>query len=146
MEVLTTRFGPVTVTAQDRVEFPAGLVGVPQLKRFVIVRDPRMPALVWLQSMRDPAWALALVPPRGIVPEYQVRATLEQLQPIQLADGRDVDVYVILNRTVESVIANLQAPILINRRRSLGVQLVLCDARYAVRHVVNLAAALRKSA
>jgi flagellar assembly factor FliW len=146
VEIITTRFGPVTVAEDARVEFPAGLVGVPQLKRYVTIRDPQVPALTWLQSIRDPAWALALMSPRSALPDYQVRATLEQLQPIQVSDSRDVDVYVTLNRTVQSITANLQAPILINRRRGLGVQLVLAESRYDMRHVIKLVAVLRKSA
>jgi flagellar assembly factor FliW len=146
VEILTTRFGPITPQPQDRVEFPNGLIGVPQLKRFAIVRDAVQPSLIWLQSVRDPAWALALVPPRAIAPDYQIRATAELLRPIQVADSRDVDIYVILNRTVQSVTANLQAPILINRRRALGVQLVLSDAQYDVRYVVSVLPGLKKSA
>lgn len=146
MEILTTRFGPIEIAANHRVEFPAGLVGIPQLKRFVLVRDPVTSGLSWLQSMRDPAWAFALVQPRTIATGYQVRATIEQLAPIQADDSRDVDIYAILNRTVQSVTANLQAPILINRRRSLGVQLVLPDSQYPTRFVISPGAALRKSA
>lgn len=146
MEILTTRFGPVTVAPRDQVHFPNGLVGIRQLKRFVTITDPQAPSLIWLQSTRDPAWALALMPPRLIVPEYQVRATAQQLEPIRAADSNDVDVYVILNRTVLSVTANLQAPILINRRELLGVQLVLSDSQYETRYEVTPLAASRKSA
>ena len=146
MEILTTRFGPVTIRLEDRVEFPRGLVGVPHLRRFVTIRDPKVSGLTWLQSTRDPAWALALVSPRSFVTGYQVRSTPEHLQTIQVADSRDVDVYVTLNRTVQSYSVNLQAPILINRQRSIGMQLVLSDAQYSVRHLVNLGAELRKSA
>jgi len=80
------------------------------------------------------------------VATYQVRATPEQLQAIQVADGRDINVFVTLNRTAQSFIANLQAPILINRRLALGLQLVLSDTQYPLRQVVNFTAALRKSA
>ena len=146
MEILTTRFGPIQLNAQERVEFPRGLIGVPQLRRFVLLNDPQVPHLRWLQSTRDPAWAFALVEPRTIAPTYQVRATPEQLQALQIADRRDVTVYVTLNRTAQSFVANLQAPILVNRRRSLGMQLVLSDAQYPVRQEVNFPAALRKSA
>ena len=146
MEILTTRFGLVTVGPQDRVDFPAGLIGLPQLKRFVTIRDPQVPGLTWLQSTRDPAWAFALVAPRIVLPGYQVRASVEQLRSIEVQDSHDVDVYAMLNRTVRQVTANLQAPVLVNRRRSLGIQLVLPDAQYQVRHVVNWVAELRMSA
>ena len=146
MEVLTTRFGPIQVQPQNRVEFPKGLVGVPHLKRFVLLNDPQTPRLVWLQSTRDPAWAFALVDPRSVAPTYQVRSAPEQLQAIQVANSRDVDVFVALNRTAQNFLANLQAPILINRRLALGLQLVLSDTQYPLRQVVNFPAALRKSA
>lgn len=146
MDVLTTRFGPISVRPEDVIEFPKGLVGIPQLRRFVLLRDAETVGLNWLQSARDPAWALALVPPRTIEPTYQIRASIDQLTCIQATDARDVDVFVALNRTVQNYFANMQAPIAVNRRLKLGVQLVLSDARYAVRHVVNFGVALRKSA
>lgn len=146
MEILTTRFGPIRVEPQDRVEFPRGLVGISQLRRFILWNDPKAEKLVWLQSTRDPSWAFALIEPRHLVSTYQVRTTPEQLGTIQVADSRDVEVYVTLNRTVQSAMVNLQAPILINRRCALGMQLVLSDTRYPVRFVLNNPAALRKSA
>jgi len=146
VEILTTRFGPITIAALDRVEFPRGLVGVPQLKRFVLVRDPQLARLFWLQSTRDPAWAFALIEPRAVDSGYQVRTTPEQLAALQVGDAREIEVFVTLNRTAKDTLANLQAPILINRRRSLGVQLVVPDSQYAVRHVVGFSTAMRKSA
>ena len=146
MEILTTRFGPIRVETQDRVEFPRGLVGIPNLRRFVVWDDPQIPSLRWLQSTRDPSWAFALIEPRQVVPSYQIRATPEQLAALQLAESRDVEIYVTLNRTAQSSMVNLQAPILINRRSSLGLQLVLSDTRYPVRYALRNLAVLRKSA
>lgn len=146
MEIMTTRFGPIRAQAQDRVEFPLGLVGLRHLKRFVAVRDPQTPNLRWLQSTRDPAWALALVAPRAVLADYQIRATADELASIQVEDRRDVDIYVILNRSAGVLTANMQAPVLINRRRALGMQLVLSDAHYQVRQLINLGASLKKSA
>ncbi len=146
MEILTTRFGPVTINAQDRVEFPKGLVGVAQLKRFALVADPQVRGLTWLQSTRDPVWALALVSPRVFVPDFAIRTTPDQLRPIQLESAGDADVYVTLNRTVQNFTVNLQAPIIIHRRRSLGMQLVLSDSQFSVRHTINFGAPLRMSA
>lgn len=146
MEILTTRFGPIDSTPQDRFEFPRGLVGMPHLRRFVLWTDPQVRSIRWLQSTRDPSWAMALVEPRLVVPTYQVRATPEQLAALQITESTDVEVYVTLNRTVQSSMVNLQAPILINRRSSLGVQLVLSDTRYPVRYVLNYPADLRMSA
>jgi flagellar assembly factor FliW len=146
MEILTTRFGPIRVESQDRVEFPRGLVGIPHLRRFVLWPDPQAPSVLWLQSTRDPSWALALVEPRLLVPTYQVRATTQQLAALQIDESREVEVYVTLNQTAQNPTVNLQAPILINRRSSLGMQLVLSDTRYPVRYALNYPAALRKSA
>jgi flagellar assembly factor FliW len=146
VEILTTRFGPITIRPEDRVEFPKGLVGVPHLKRFALVPDPQACGLVWLQSTRDPAWALALVAPRSFTPNYVIRATPEHLRPIQADSGQDVEVFVTLSRTVQSFTLNLQAPFLIHRARGLGMQLVLSDSKYSVRHEVTLRTPMRMSA
>jgi flagellar assembly factor FliW len=143
---MTTRFGPILVDPKDRVDFPRGLVGIPHLRRFVLWPDPQVPSVRWLQSTRDPSWALALIEPRQVVPGYQVRATAQQLAALQISESGDIEVFVTLNQTVQSSLVNLQAPILINRRRSLGMQLVLSDTRYPVRYALNYPAALRKSA
>jgi flagellar assembly factor FliW len=146
VEILTTRFGPITVQPEDRVEFPKGLVGVPQLKRFALLTDPQTRGLAWLQSTRDPAWALPIVAPRSFAPDYAIRATPEQLRTIQADASRDVEVFVTLNRTAKGCTVNLQAPILIHRRRSLGMQLVLSDSHYSVRYELTFRTPLRMSA
>jgi flagellar assembly factor FliW len=145
MQVLTTRFGPTTVEWQDRVEFPYGLIGLPHVRRFVRIPDPVESSITWLQSVRDPAWALALVSPRRIQPAYQVHSSVEELQVIELADPRDVDVYVALSHQHGMLTANLRAPILINRYRGLGTQLAL-EEPLSVRQPVHRLAELRKSA
>lgn len=145
MQVLTTRFGPTTVEWQDRVEFPTGLIGLPHVRRFVRITDPLVSELTWLQSTRDPAWALALVSPRRVQPGYLVRAAADQLQVIEVADPQDVDVYVALSASAGTITANLAAPLLINRYRGLGVQISL-DGTEPMRQPVLTLAELRKSA
>jgi flagellar assembly factor FliW len=146
VDVATTRFGRVTLDPRDRVDFPKGLIGLPRIKRFATILDPSTPGLLWLQSLRDPALAMAIVPPRTIIRQYQVRTTLEQLGPIRLSEKRDVEIYVVLNQTVQCLIVNLRAPILINTRNRLGMQLPMTDSRYSLRHVIRPKIVTRKSA
>ena len=146
MEILTSRFGPVTLDAQARLVFPNGFVGLSRLSRFVAFPDPEVPELTWLQSTRDPAWAMAIVSPRTILPRYQLRVASKQLEAIRPLSSGEVNVYVTLNETAHGVVANMQAPILINRRLGLGMQLSLSDSRYRLRQQVCHRQIRRKSA
>jgi flagellar assembly factor FliW len=120
----TSRFGDMEVSEDKIINFPSGLVGLPDVNRFVLI-DHKDTPLKWLQSLDNPDIAFIVISPTYIVTEYSLDLDNTVKQFLELEDENDLAVLVIMRVDGENVIANFQGPILINSRTMKGVQVVL---------------------
>jgi flagellar assembly factor FliW len=133
------RFGQteaLDVTNADVVTFEQGLVGMEHLRQFAVVADGRLAPCAWLQSIEEPALAFVVIAPTLLLPEYAAEISGDDAYQLELEDPDDADIWSIVtivgdprNSTV-----NLLAPVIVNRKRGLGKQVILSDARYSLRH------------
>ena len=128
MDVITTRFGTLSVPPQDELYFDQGLIGLDECRRWVVLTDSENPALGWLQSVEQGHIALGIVSPRRFVPDYQLRVDRDDLRTLKLATVHDAEVAVIVNRQAGGLTLNLQAPLVINVEARRGCQVVAKDA------------------
>ncbi len=132
MDVLTTRFGTLSVEPQDELLFESGLIGLEHCTRWVVLTDTSNPALGWLQSLDEGHIALGVVSPRRFVPDYQLRVERDDLKSLKLATSRDAEVVVIASRQSNEnrtggLTLNLRAPLVINVERRRGCQVISKD-------------------
>lgn len=127
MNIKTTRFGTVSVQADDLFEFPAGLIGFEDCQRWVLLADAENNAVGWLQSATRPEVAMPLVSPRRFVPDYHVRVPRSEMAALQLDEVDRAFVLNIVARNVHGLTINLKAPLLFNLDQRLGCQLVTSD-------------------
>ena len=134
MKIVTTRFGLVQADETDLVRIPDGLIGFRSFTQFVIIPDPVVVGLSWLQSVTAPELAFALVAPPLAVSDYKVELRPGDRTAMELDDERSALIFVIVNRCDGGgLTVNLQGPVVINPVARLGRQLVLTSSRYAVR-------------
>jgi flagellar assembly factor FliW len=135
VNIVTTRFGVVRATEPDLLRIPDGLIGFRSFTQFVLLPDPEVAGLSWLQSLNAPDLAFALVAPPLALEDYRIELRPGDATALELDDERHALVYVILNRGEGGgLTVNLQGPVVINPVRRLGRQLVLTSSRYAVRY------------
>jgi len=132
MDVHTTRFGTLSVSAQDELFFPQGLIGLEDCQRWAVLTDSDNPALGWLQSIEQGHIALGVVSPRRFVADYQLRVDRDELRFLELSTVHDAEVVVIASRQESDLTLNLRAPLVINVLQRRGCQVVAKDA-YPVR-------------
>ena len=138
MNIVTTRFGVVPVSESDIVRIPEGLVGFRGYTQFVLLPDPEVAGLSWLQSLTAPELAFGVVPPPLALSDYRVELRPGDRTALELDDERSALIYVILNRAEGGgLTVNLQGPLVFNPARRLGRQLVLTSSRYAVRYPLD---------
>jgi len=145
MNVSTTRFGSVTIADEDVITFADGLIGMEDCRRWVILADAQNSALGWMQSLERPAVALAVVSPRRFVPEYQVRVSRRDIEPLGLAEPNAAQVLAIMSQTGNSLSLNLKAPLVIHLEQRLGRQIIARDD-HAIQHRLTPPQRLRKTA
>ncbi len=142
MEVQTTRFGTVEI-AEDRViEFPKGLLGFPDRKRFCLLQPNEDACFFWLQSLEDAGLAFVVTDPSLFVAEYSAPIRSEQMEELALDRLEDAQVFVIVNKVGDALTGNLQGPLVVNTLNKKGEQLVLAEKRWTTRHqLLSLGAA-----
>jgi len=147
MQVQSTRFTtPETLDVPEEalLVFPEGIPGFENHHAFALIEDERVPQVSWLQSLHNAQVVFVLVDPGGWMPGYQPSLEDQDLDCIQLRQtDSDVDLrcVAIVWPNDRSMTANLKAPIVLNRQRQLGKQVILTDDEYELRHPICPAAA-----
>lgn len=124
MQIFTSRFGVLEISAEDLITFTGGLFGLEDCRHWVLLADAQNDALGWLQSVSKPDVALGVVSPRRFVPEYQLRVSRSDLAPLDLHDVAAAQVLAIVGKSEQGITLNLKAPLVINVDRRLGRQVV----------------------
>ena len=66
----TSRFGELQFAAGDVITLPEGLVGLPHLRRWILLDMDRELPLKWLQSLDDGAFGMPVTTPDFFAPNY----------------------------------------------------------------------------
>jgi flagellar assembly factor FliW len=119
------------------ITFPAGLIGLPQMKHFLLADEGRRPWMR-LESLDEPRLAFTVVDPRSLRPEYRPPVEPAVLETTGSFSPAEVAFFVL---AVEGPggpeTVNLLAPLAVNVARRLGVQVVLDPAEYPLRYLVR---------
>lgn len=129
------------VDEPDQIFFPAGLVGCPTWRRFTLIRDTQTPAVCLLQSLDEPAVELVIADVTAVEPTYLDQLSDDDraaLEAFGVGHAPITEVYCTI--TVQDsgdLTANLAGPLIIDRARGCGTQLVLTGGRWSARHTIN---------
>lgn len=137
MRLQTKPFGEIEVDDRQRIDFPFGILGFEELREYVLL-DSSRPPFYWLQSVERPEIAFVLIDPKIFRPEYALEVLEEELSEIDLADADDPLVFAIVTVPEDhsKMTANLQGPIIINRRSRVGRQSISLNPKWKVRHFI----------
>lgn len=136
IKVTTTRFGEIEVKEDDLIELPNGLIGFPELKKYVLLDHDKDSPFKWLQSLDDGGIAFVLINPLLFKPDYMVEVAEEEIGDLDLKKEEDAVISVILSipTNPQNMTANLKAPLVFNLKNRKGKQLVLRNDAYTTRH------------
>jgi flagellar assembly factor FliW len=137
MRVLTKPYGEIDIDERQKVRLPFGLFGFEELREFVLLDAAQQP-FYWLQSLEAPAVAFVLIDPLAFRPDYAPDVDPQELAEIGVDSPGDLLVLVIVTiHDVETgMTANLQGPLLLNRRTRVGRQSISTNPRWGVRHAI----------
>ena len=139
MELQTTRFGrleTLEIPEESVLEFPHGLPGFESQKSFALIEEAQYMPFRWLQSLGDPQVVFTVLNPELVIGPYEVDVADFDVECLELVEGNDPDVLCILAmpEDIRSATINLKAPIVVNRPRQRGKQVILTDERYPLRY------------
>ena len=132
MRVETRLFGEIDIEESKIITFANGLVGFPDMKKFTIIYDEEKPGkngIMWFQSLDEPQFAMPVMEPNLVKPDYNPTVNDELLAP--LGELTENNLYVLVTVTVPRDITrmcvNLKGPIVINTDTLLANQIVVED-------------------
>lgn len=138
MKVETTRFGVVEVDDSAVLNMPKGPLGFEDQTQFVLVQHRPDSCFKWLQSTHEPKLAFVVIDPADFFCDYEIEISDSEAEKLNLASAEDALVLAIVTITDEGkeVSANLAAPIVINAKELVGMQIVLQDNHYTIKHTL----------
>lgn len=126
METIQTRFGTVEYDTSNLLHFPAGMIGLPNLRNFVVIPPKKEGPLFWIQNVDDPEYAFILTDPSHFFLDYKVSP--DEIEKNSLKIQNENDCYTLSIVTVppdQNITLNLAAPILYSPQTNRAIQVVL---------------------
>lgn len=139
MDIVTRHFGKITVKDEDIIDFPEGIPGFEDTKKFVLLDNgDKTSPFRWLQGVDNPQLTFVLIDPRYFRPDYVVDVNDADVEILDIKDVGKVLVFavVVIPEDISKMTANLKAPVLINMENRKGKQVVNENSNYKVRHYI----------
>ncbi len=139
MRVDTRYFGEVEVADEKVLHFEQGLPGFEEFTDYIILHDideEGEPFFSWLQCVTEKALAFPIVNPFKVKEDYDPIVEDELLAPI--GECKPDELLVFLLATVPKdpakTTVNMKAPLIINTVNRRGMQLIVENEDYEIRH------------
>ena len=134
MKTIETRFGEVEYDPSNVLHFPEGLIGLDQLKNFIVMPSKKEGPLFWIQCVDDPHFAFVVTDPTNFFLDYLVVPDENERQKLGIGPQDECFVLVIVSISEEKEITlNLSGPILCAAASNKAMQVILEDPRYDTR-------------
>jgi flagellar assembly factor FliW len=138
MKINTRIFGEVEVADDKIITFDNGIIGFPDLRHFTLLHDEEKGTNVgirFLQSIEEPTFAMPVMDPLIVKPDYDPEVDDELLKSAGNLTGENI--LVLVTVTVPSDLTkmtiNLQGPIVINVDERKACQIIIDGSDYPVK-------------
>lgn len=135
----TDRCGELAYRDEDVIQFPAGLVGMPSLTRWLILDLEDGVPLKWFQSLDRPDFGFPVTSPGYFVDEYHPGIPNSILE--DLGEARNEDLAVLVITTVhpggQKITGNLLSPLVLGLNSHCGCQWTSQDGGWPVQQEIN---------
>ena len=141
MKVNTRVFGEIDIEEEKILTFPAGIIGFPELTQLTLIHDEEKgtgAGIRWLQSLQETGFAMPVMDPLVVKPDYNPEVNDELLEPAGniTAENMLVLVTVSVPADVKLMTVNLRGPIIINADEKKACQIIVDGDDYAVKYPI----------
>lgn len=136
MELKTKQHGTFTYNEEDIITFKKGILGLEDLKKFIVIDIKENPVFKILQSLEDEAIGLVIISPFEVKNNYEIELKDDTIENLSIASPKEVILYntVTLNSDIHKITVNLKAPMVINMDKKLGEQIIIDKEEYKIKH------------
>ncbi len=135
MEIKTKTMGLVEINEEQVINLVNGFYGFEEFHKFALMDSEKEPFL-WFQSLEDENLAFILIDPFLFRPDYELDIDDKLLQPIDAKEATDILVFALVTipPTGGPITANLQGPLIINKKNKKGMQAIMNDGKWNTKH------------
>lgn len=137
MTIMTKVFGEITIDDDRIIKFSKGIVGFPELTDFALLHDSEKgtDSIHWLQSLQEPGFAMPVMDPLRVCPDYNPEVDDEILQNLGELNPDEMLVLVTLTvpKDVKLMSVNLKGPFVINAAEKTAIQVIVEGDEYPVK-------------
>lgn len=125
------------VEAAGVITFTHGLPGFERCRRFVIMTGAAIDPFVWLNGLDDAQPSFLAVDPTLVAPEYALPLSVADRRRLDASEGEPLLWLALVKVDEAEATVNLRAPVVVNPRRMLGLQIVAADSPYPSAHPLS---------
>lgn len=138
--ILTTKlFGEIEIDESKLITFVNGIVGFPDLKRFLLIHDSDTEGGIrWMQSIEEPAFAMPVIDPLAVKEDYNPVIEDDLISPLGITDEENMLVLVTITvpKDIEKMTVNLCAPIIVSSETRKASQVITDSEKYPVKYPI----------
>ncbi len=140
MTIETKVFGEIMIDTEKIITFPKGIVGFSELTEFTMIHDEETGAgsIHWLQSLQEPAFAMPVMDPLIVKPDYNPEVEEEWIKPLGNLNPEELLVLVTVTvpQDLTRMTVNLKGPIVINTGERKACQVIIEGDEYQVKYPI----------
>lgn len=130
MNIETKFLGEVPINEEEILTFENGLPGFPEEKKYILLGlDSDLP-IALLQATENKELGFIVAYPYAFKGDYAFDLSEEDKEELKIESESDVAVYTVLTlkESFQQSTMNLLAPVVINKSKKLGKQIILQDS------------------
>jgi flagellar assembly factor FliW len=134
MQINTSRFGTIDLNDGDVIRFPAGIIGFPAERTFVLLTRRERSSVGWLQSTMTPWFALPIVSVSALAGAYSTASVEGSIGDLGIEfkpESCAIMVVLHVSTAPNRPTVNLVAPIVINSETRMGAQVLIDGSQYS---------------
>lgn len=144
MEIQTKAMGNVSIVEKQIIHMNEGFLGFPGYHDFALIDAVQKP-FVWVQCLEDVNLAFLAVDPFLFRADYEINIDDSDVTALGVDSPSDVLVFALITIPSDGspVTANLQGPLIINKKNNKAIQAIHSDPKWSTKHDIaaELAAA-----
>lgn len=128
-------FSDLVFSKDDIIAFPAGIPGFENNREFALVHLDEYTPFDWLVSTDSTGLRFAIINPMLFKPDYSPNIIKEQLENLAIDKPEDILLYTLVTIKADprESTANLIGPVVINKTKRIGKQIIIDDEKYSTK-------------
>jgi len=128
-------YGELEIEARDTITLVQGMPGFESFTRYGIIKIDEEGPFRIMQCLEEAGVSFVLTNPFHFFPDYDIQLPETVQEELEIRSPKDVEVWTIVSiqNQVGDATVNLMAPLILNRNKQTGKQVILNDSGYHVR-------------